>query len=92
MARFINIGFGNMVNADKVVVVVRPDAAPVKRMVQAAKENGRIIDATQGRRTKAVLMTEESFVILSALQPDTIGRRMQSDDRTNIEARGDLDE
>lgn len=92
MARFINIGFGNMVNADKVVVVVRPDAAPVKRMVQAAKENGRIIDATQGRRTKAVLMTEESFVILSALQPDTIGRRMQSDDRTNMEARGDLDE
>ena len=92
MARFINIGIGNMVNADKVVVVVRPDAAPVKRMVQAAKENGRIIDATQGRRTKAVLMTEESFVILSALQPDTIGRRIQSDDKTNLEARGDLDE
>ncbi len=92
MARFINIGFGNMVNTDKVVVVVRPDAAPVKRMVQAAKENGRIIDATQGRRTKAVLMTEESFVILSALQPDTIGRRIQSDDKTNLEARGDLDE
>ena len=92
MARFINIGFGNMVNADKVVVVVRPDAAPVKRMVQAAKENGRIIDATQGRRTKAVLMTEESFVILSALQPDTIGRRIQSDGKTNLEARGDLDE
>ena len=92
MARFINIGFGNMVNADKVVVVVRPDAAPVKRMVQAAKENGRIIVATQGRRTKAVLMTEESFVILSALQPDTIGRRIQSDDKTNLEARGDLDE
>ena len=92
MARFINIGFGNMVNADKVVVVVRPDAAPVKRMVQAAKENGRIIDATQGQRTKAVLMTEESFVILSALQPDTIGRRIQSDDKTNLEARGDLDE
>ena len=92
MARFINIGFGNMVNADKVVVVVRPDAAPVKRMVQAAKENGRITDATQGRRTKAVLMTEESFVILSALQPDTIGRRIQSDDKTNLEARGDLDE
>ena len=71
---------------------MRPDAAPVKRMVQAAKENGRIIDATQGRRTKAVLMTEESFVILSALQPDTIGRRIQSDDKTNLEARGDLDE
>ncbi|HIS25445.1 MAG TPA: DUF370 domain-containing protein [Candidatus Pullilachnospira intestinigallinarum] len=92
MARFINIGFGNMVNADKVVVVVRPDAAPVKRMVQAAKEDGRIVDATQGRRTKAVLMTEESFVILSALQPDTIGRRIQSDDRTNMEIQGDQDE
>lgn len=91
MARFINIGFGNIVNGDKIVAVVSPDAAPIKRMVQTARENGRIIDATQGRRTKAVLITEEAFVVLSALQPDTIGRRFQSDEKI-IEEKGDLDE
>ena len=57
MARLMNIGFGNAVNTDKVVAVVNPDAAPIKRMVQQAKENGRVIDATQGRRTKSVLVT-----------------------------------
>ena len=71
MAAFVNIGFGNLVNSEKVVAVVCPDAAPVKRLVQKAKEAGRVIDATQGRRTKAVLVTEEDHVILSALQPDT---------------------
>lgn len=57
MAAFVNIGFGNLVNSEKVVSVVCPDAAPVKRLVQKAKEAGRVIDATQGRRTKAVLIT-----------------------------------
>ena len=61
MTRLINIGFGNVINAEKIVAVVSPDAAPVKRMVQHAKENGNIIDATQGRRTKAVVITEENF-------------------------------
>ena len=75
MAGFINIGFGNLVNMDKVVAVVCPEAAPVKRLVQKAKEAGSVIDATQGRRTKAVLVTEEDHVILSALQPDTISKR-----------------
>ena len=78
MAAFENIGFGNLVNSEKVVAVVCPDAAPVKRLVQKAKEAGRVIDATQGRRTKAVLITEEDHVILSALQPDTLGRRMSA--------------
>ena len=64
MAAFVNIGFGNLVNSEKVVSVVCPDAAPVKRLVQKAKEAGRVIDATQGRRTKAVLITEEDHVIL----------------------------
>ena len=71
MARLMNIGFGNAVNTDKVVAVVNPDAAPIKRMVQQAKENGRVIDATQGRRTKSVLVTQEDHIVLSALQPDT---------------------
>ena len=75
MARLMNIGFGNAVNTDKVVAVVNPDAAPIKRMVQQAKENGRVIDATQGRRTKSVLVTQEDHIVLSALQPDTLIKR-----------------
>ena len=91
MARFVNIGFGNLVNADKIVAVVSPDAAPIKRMVQSAKEEGRVVDATQGRRTKGVLITEDTYVILSALQPDTIGRRFQSD-KNILDAKGEMDE
>lgn len=91
MARFVNIGFGNIVNADKIVAIVSPDAAPVKRMVQSAKESGKSIDATQGRRTKAVLVTEDAYIVLSALQPDTISRRLQSD-KNMMEEKGDLDE
>lgn len=91
MAKFVNIGFGNLVNADKIVAVVSPDAAPIKRLIQSAKEEGRIIDATQGRRTKGVLVTEDTYVVLSALQPDTIGRRCQSD-KNILEEKGDMDE
>lgn len=75
MAKLINIGFGNVVNSDKLLAVVSPDAAPVKRLVTHAREEGKVIDATQGRRTKAVLMLEEGSVLLSALQPETITRR-----------------
>ena len=75
MARLINIGFGNVVNTDKVVAVVSPDAAPVKRLVQNAKNMGSLIDATQGRKTKAVIVTEGEKIILSALQPETIAKR-----------------
>lgn len=83
MARLINIGFGNVVNTDKVVAVVCPDAAPVKRLVQNAKSLGSLVDATQGRKTKAVVVTEGDKVILSALQPETITRRF-----SEYEARG----
>lgn len=78
MARLMNIGFGNAVNTDKVVAVVNPDAAPIKRMVQQAKEEGRVIDATQGRRTRAVLITQEDHIVLSALQPDTLMKRFSN--------------
>ena len=90
MAGFINIGFGNIVNRDKIVAVVSPDAAPVNRMVQQGKEEKIVIDATQGRRTKAVLVTQEGFLVLSALQPDTIGKRLHAE--KIIEEKGDLDE
>lgn len=75
MAKLLNIGFGNVVNMDKVVAVVSPDAAPIKRLVQAAKESGRAVDATQGRKTKAVLVTDGDMLVLSALQPETIAKR-----------------
>ena len=75
MARLMNIGFGNVVNTAKVIAVVSPDAAPVKRMIQNAKQIGKVIDATQGRRTKSVIVTEEDHIILSALQPETLVKR-----------------
>lgn len=80
MSGLINIGFGNAVNTAKIVAVVSPDAAPVKRLIQHAKEEGRVIDATQGRRTKAVIVTQEDHIVLSALQPDTIARRFSQKD------------
>ncbi|MBO7387579.1 MAG: DUF370 domain-containing protein [Lachnospiraceae bacterium] len=77
MAKFTHIGFGNIVNTDKIVAIVSPDSAPMKRLVQTAREEGNIIDATQGRKTKAVLIAENGNVILSALLPDTIASRAQ---------------
>ena len=75
--RFINIGFGNTVNAGKIIAIVSPDAAPVKRLVARAREDGRTVDATQGRKTKAVLIMENDRVVLSALLPETIRARAQ---------------
>lgn len=71
----INIGFGNAVNTDKLLAVVSPLAAPVKRMVSTAREAGCLIDATQGRKTKSVLVLEGNRILLSALQPETVLRR-----------------
>lgn len=78
MDKLIHIGFGNIVNTGKIIAIVSPDSAPVKRMVQKAKENGMAIDATQGRRTKAVLVMENSQLVLSALLPETIAGRAQA--------------
>ena len=80
--KLINIGFGNMVSEERLVAIVSPDSAPIKRMVQKAKEEGMAIDATQGRKTKSVLVMENSQVVLSALLPETIAGRAQS----NLEA------
>ena len=79
MNKLIHIGFGNIVNTAKIIAIVGPDSAPVKRLVQKAKEEGRVIDATQGRKTKAVLVMENSQVVLSALLPETISGRAQAD-------------
>ena len=78
--KFINIGFGNMVAADRVVAIVSPDSAPIKRLMQDAKDSGRVIDVSCGRRTRAVIITDSEHVILSALQPETIGNRFSNKD------------
>ncbi|MCI9139744.1 DUF370 domain-containing protein [bacterium 1XD42-8] len=75
MTGLINIGFGNMINTNKVIAIVSPDSAPVKRMVQNARDEGTAIDATQGRKTKAVIMMENRQIVLSALLPETISSR-----------------
>lgn len=75
---FVNIGYGNMVNADKVYSIVGPDAAPVKRMVQTAKDNGSAIDGTCGHKTKAVLTMENGTIVLSSLLPESIVQRIES--------------
>ncbi len=75
MAKFVNIGFGNMVNTDKIISIISSDSAPAKRMIQHGKEQETLIDATQGRRTKSVLFTEQNQIILSALQPETLAGR-----------------
>ena len=74
--KFINVGFGNMVAADRVVALVSPDSAPVKRLIVDARESGRVIDVTCGRRTRAVIVTDSDHVILSATQPETISNRL----------------
>lgn len=74
----IHIGFGNIVNSAKIIAIVSPDSAPIKRLMQNAKEKGCAIDATQGRKTKSVLVMENSQIILSALLPETLAGRMQA--------------
>ena len=77
--KFINIGFGNMVAANRMVALVSPDSAPVKRLIQDAKDEGRTIDVTCGRRTRAVIITDSEHVILSAIQAETIANRLEDD-------------
>lgn len=80
MSGLLSIGFGNMVNKDKIVTIINPDSAPAKRIVQRAKDTERIVDATQGRRTKSIILTDSDHVILSALQPETLSGRFQENE------------
>lgn len=81
--KLINIGFGNMVSSSRLVAIVSPDSAPIKRVIQEAKSKGNLIDATYGRRSKAVLITDSDHIILSAISPETIGHRTQEEDGAN---------
>ncbi len=78
--KLINIGFGNMVSAKKLVAIVSPESAPIKRIIQDARDRGSLIDATYGRRTRAVIITDSDHVILSAVQPETVAGRLDNDD------------
>ena len=80
--RFVNIGFGNVIHAERVITIVSPDSAPIKRMVQEAKDRGMLIDATYGRRTRAIVVMDTDHVILSAVQPETIAGRAGERDQT----------
>ena len=73
--KLINIGFGNMISASRLIAIVSPESAPIKRMIQDAKDGASLIDATCGRRTRAVLITDSGHIILSAIQPETVANR-----------------
>lgn len=90
MNGLVNIGFGNIINSRKIVAIISPDAAPVKRMVQTAKDNGTAVDATCGRKTRAVIVTESDYLVLSALLPETIANRINS--KEEMDQKGDDDE
>lgn len=77
--KLINIGFGNMVSANRLVAIVSPESAPVKRIMQDARKRGSLIDATYGRRTRAVIITDSDHVILSAVQPETVANRLSDE-------------
>lgn len=79
--RLVNIGFGNIVSANRVIAVVSPESAPIKRIVQDARDRGRLIDATYGRRTRAVIIMDSDHVILSAVQPETVSSRLAQKER-----------
>jgi len=88
--KLINIGFGNLVNAGRLVAIVSPESAPIKRIIQDSKEKGMLIDATHGRRTRAVLITDSDHVILTYLQSETVANRLNDyDDGTEDEEEED---
>ena len=83
--KLINIGFGNMVSANRLVAIVSPESAPIKRIIADARERGSLIDATYGRRTRAVIITDSDHVILSAVQPETVANRLSGEKDTGEE-------
>lgn len=78
--QLINIGFGNMVSSARIIAIVSPESAPIKRTIQEARDTGRLIDATYGRRTRAVIITDSDHVVLSAIQPETVAGRFEVDE------------
>jgi hypothetical protein len=81
--KLINIGFGNIVAANRIIAIVSPESAPIKRIIQESRDRGMLIDATYGRRTRAVIITDSDHVILSAVQPETVANRLSSKDNSS---------
>lgn len=88
--KLINIGFGNMVSASKLIAIVSPESAPIKRIIQDARDKGLLIDATYGRRTRAVIVMDSDHVILSAIQPETVANRLVDHDDDDDEETEEL--
>lgn len=87
--QLVNIGFGNIANANRLLAIVGPDSAPVKRIVQEARERAQLIDATYGRRTRAVIVMDSGHVILSAVQPETVAHRIEETKTGTISGNGE---
>lgn len=84
--KLVNIGFGNIVATNRIIAIVSPESAPIKRIVQDARDRGMLIDATYGRRTRAVIMTDSDHVILSAVQPETVAHRLEGREAPGVES------
>ena len=78
--KLINIGFGNVVAANRIIAIISPESAPIKRIIQEARDRGLLIDATYGRRTRAVVVTDSGHILLSAVQPETVANRLMATD------------
>ena len=83
--KIINIGFGNIVLANRIIAIVSPESAPIKRIIQEARDTGRLVDATYGRRTRAVIITDSEHIILSSIQPETVANRIVTKDSNDSE-------
>ncbi|SHE51756.1 hypothetical protein SAMN02745218_00401 [Desulfofundulus australicus DSM 11792] len=90
--RLINIGFGNIVSANRIVAIVSPESAPIKRIINEARDQGKLVDATYGRRTRAVIITDSDHVILSAVQPETVAHRLVNKESTSAQLEERADE
>ncbi len=86
--KLINVGFGNIVSANRIVAIVSPESAPIKRIIQESREKGMLVDATYGRRTRAVIITDSDHVILSAVQPETVAHRLNTKNNSNCADEG----
>lgn len=90
--KLINIGFGNIVLSNRIIAIVSPESAPIKRIIQESRENGKLVDATYGRRTRAVIITDSEHIILSSIQPETVANRIIAKDLDSNETENcDLD-
>ena len=90
--KFINVGYGNMVAVDRIITLTSPESAPIKRIIQDAKDSGRVIDVSCGRKTRAVIITDSDHVILSALQAETIANRLEDNSENMYESEFSADE